>query len=118
MQFCHTHYSFRYGTIAPKELIERAIAAEYEAIVIADINNTSAILNSIRLGQNKGLNVVPGIDFRNGVQQRFVAYCQRIMTGFPRIERVANSTSTRQGRNPRTGAQTAQLLHHLPVCGV
>jgi DNA polymerase III alpha subunit len=31
MLICHTYYSFRYGTIAPKELIERAIAAEYDA---------------------------------------------------------------------------------------
>jgi DNA polymerase III alpha subunit len=81
MQFCHTYYSFRYGTIAPKELIERAIAAEYEALVIADINNTSAILNSIRLGQNKGLNVVPGIDFRNG--------CSSALWVLPRIMRVS-----------------------------
>ena len=73
MQFCHTYYSFRYGTIAPKEVLERAIAADYESILIADINNTSAILNSLRMAQIKGINVVPGVDFRTGVKQHFVA---------------------------------------------
>jgi error-prone DNA polymerase len=116
MQFCHTHYSFRYGTIAPKELIERAIAAEYDALVIADINNTSAILNSIRLGQNKGLNVVPGIDFRNGVQQRFVAIAKN-NTGFYELNELLTQHLHQKAEIPERAPKLPNCYIIYPFAG-
>jgi predicted metal-dependent phosphoesterase TrpH len=116
MLICHTHYSFRYGTIAPKELIERAIAAEYEAIVIADINNTSAILNSIRLGQNKGLNVVPGIDFRNGVQQRFVAIAKN-NTGFYELNELLTQHLHQKAEIPERAPKLPNCYIIYPFAG-
>ncbi len=90
MLFCHSYYSLRYGTVSPKEILQRAIHGNFSAIVLADINNTSAILNSLRMAQNKGINIVPGVDFRQGVKQLFVAIAKN-NTGFLEI----NTTLTR-----------------------
>ncbi len=61
-----------------------ALEAGYTHLLIADINNTSALLNSLRMAQQKGLCVVPGVDFRKGVTQHFVAIA-RNNAGFTEI---------------------------------
>jgi DNA polymerase-3 subunit alpha len=50
--------------------------AGYNQVCITDINNTSAVIDSIRLGAEIGIEVKIGIDFRDGVQQQFVAIAQ------------------------------------------
>ena len=73
---CHTYYSFGYGTYAIKELLAAVYNSGYRAFALTDINNTSAILETLRLTQNKPLKAVVGIDFRNGVQQQYVGLAQ------------------------------------------
>ena len=70
---CHTYYSFCYGTISIDEILEELPKYGYKEFVISDINNTSACLDIIRKGTEKGLRPIAGIDFRNGVQQQYVA---------------------------------------------
>jgi DNA polymerase-3 subunit alpha len=82
--FSHTYYSFTYGTIAPRQLLQMAVAGGFEAIALADINNTSAVLDCLRLAQNMPLHVVPGIDFRTGAKQHFVGLA-RSNAGFKAI---------------------------------
>ncbi len=69
---CHTYYSLRYGTIKPERLL--AIAAEngIQTLALTDINNTSACLDFVRLSSKYKIKPVLGVDFRNGVQQRFI----------------------------------------------
>lgn len=69
---CHTYYSFGYGTYAIKELLAAVYNNGYRTFALTDINNTSAVLETLRLTQNKPLKAVVGIDFRNGVQQQYV----------------------------------------------
>ena len=69
---CHTYYSFCYGTLAPKDLLNHVYKNGYNSLVLADINNTSAVLEALRLTENKIPKVIPGIDFRNGVRQQYV----------------------------------------------
>lgn len=82
----HTYYSFKFGTWKPENLIKQVIDWGYESLCVTDINNTSACLDSMRLGQKHGLKVIPGVDFRNGVQQQFVAIAQN-NRGFENINR-------------------------------
>ncbi len=85
---CHTYFSFCYGTLSPDELLHEAVSKGYSTYVLADINNTSAVLDSLRLAKERlaaaknvdglpaagaAIKVIPGIDFRNGVQQQYVA---------------------------------------------
>jgi len=69
---CHTYYSFCYGTLSIPELMEEVTQKGYSRFVLADINNTSACLETLRLCQEQGINAIPGIDFRNGVRQQYV----------------------------------------------
>ena len=68
----HTYYSLRYGTIAPKELLELASKLKINTLVLTDVNNTSANLEFVRLARNYQIKPVLGVDFRNGVKQQFV----------------------------------------------
>ena len=69
---CHTYYSLCYGTLSPDDLMEELTASGYKTFVLTDINNTSALLDTLRTCKEKGLQAIPGIDFRNGIQQQYV----------------------------------------------
>ncbi len=69
---CHSYYSLRYGTMATKELLEKAQSHEINSLCLTDINNTSACLDFIRLSEKFDIRPIIGVDFRNGAQQQFV----------------------------------------------
>ena len=69
---CHTYFSLCYGILNPKELLLLAKQNGYESFVLADINNTSAVLESLRLSHEYDIKVKVGIDFRNGIQQQYI----------------------------------------------
>jgi|TARA_B110000046_G_scaffold84792_1_gene92875 DNA polymerase-3 subunit alpha len=69
----HTYYSFKYGAIAPEELLKQAKEWGISVLALTDINSTSASLNHVRIAHKYGIKPVLGIDFRNGAQQQFVA---------------------------------------------
>ena len=69
---CHTYYSLRYGSIAPKQLLSMASEHHLNTLVLTDINNTSACLDFVRLSSNYNIKPILGVDFRNGAQQQFI----------------------------------------------
>lgn len=69
---CHSYYSLRYGTMATKELLEKAKSHKVSSLCLTDINNTSACLDFIRLSEKFDIKPIVGVDFRNGAQQQFV----------------------------------------------
>lgn len=73
---CHTYYSFGYGTYSIKELLTAVYNNGYRTFALTDINNTSAVLETLRLTQGKIVKPVIGIDFRNGVKQQYVGLAQ------------------------------------------
>jgi DNA polymerase III subunit alpha len=70
---CHTYFSLCYGALSPEDMLFAVKNAGHNQVCITDINNTSAVIDSIRLGAEIGIEVKIGIDFRDGVQQQFVA---------------------------------------------
>jgi len=68
----HTYYSLRYGTIAPRELLERLQTLGVQHFALTDINNTSASWEILRMAPEFGIQVALGVDFRNGAQQQFI----------------------------------------------
>lgn len=81
---CHTYYSFCYGTIPTEDLLKELPKHGYTEFVISDINNTAACLDAIRKSKEYGLRPIVGIDFRNGVQQQYVAIAKN-NAGFKEI---------------------------------
>lgn len=69
----HSYYSFRYGTFSVEQLLELAQKKGHESIAITDINNTCGALSFVRLATKYGIKPIVGVDFRNGVDQLFVA---------------------------------------------
>ena len=80
---CHTYYSFKYGTMSPKELLCEAnsscrntpsmcVPTEIK-FALTDINSTSGCLYHAMQFQNAGLPIIMGIDFRTGNRQDFIA---------------------------------------------
>jgi DNA polymerase-3 subunit alpha len=72
----HTYFSLRYGTIKPKDLLELAQELSINTLALTDINTTSACLDFVRLAPNHNIRPVLGVDFRNGVQQKFILLAQ------------------------------------------
>lgn len=69
---CHTFYSLCYGTLSPEELLDDLAKNGYDHILVADINNTSAVIDSLRLANENGIKVSIGIDFRNEIDQQYL----------------------------------------------
>ena len=69
---CHTYYSFCYGTLSIVELLNGVKQKGYSSFVLADINNTSACIDAIRMSEQQGIKAILGIDFRNGIKQQYV----------------------------------------------
>ncbi|MCF6358892.1 MAG: PHP domain-containing protein, partial [Draconibacterium sp.] len=70
---CHTWFSLRYGAIPPEELLKELSEKGFTSFALTDINNTSASLDFIRLANRFDIKPVLGIDFRDGIDQKFVA---------------------------------------------
>ena len=73
---CHTYYSFGYGTISIDQLFAEVKHKGYSSFVVSDINNTSAIIDSQRLIKDYNIKAIPGIDFRNGIKQKYIGIAQ------------------------------------------
>tara|TARA_R110002050_G_scaffold300722_2_gene471896 strand:- start:34291 stop:37281 length:2991 start_codon:yes stop_codon:yes gene_type:complete len=78
----HTYYSLKYGTISPRELLDEMLRNKVTSFALTDINNTSALLELLRLAQSEKIKIVAGVDFRNGAQQQFVALAKNNLGWF------------------------------------
>ena len=70
---CHSYFSLRYGAIKPEKLLEELSARGYSSFALTDINNTSASIDFVRLATKYNIKPVLGVDFRNGIEQKYVA---------------------------------------------
>jgi error-prone DNA polymerase len=68
----HTYYSLRYGTYAPRELLETFKLVGIRRFALTDINNTSACLELLQMASEFDIKVALGVDFRNKAQQKFI----------------------------------------------
>jgi len=69
---CHSYYSMRYGTRSEGQLLDLAELNEITYIALTDINSTSAIMNFLKEAKGRGVWPVVGVDFRNGITQRYI----------------------------------------------
>ncbi|MBX9448879.1 MAG: PHP domain-containing protein [Taibaiella sp.] len=68
----HSHYSLRYGTIKPDVLADQLLAHGYETVVLTDINNSTGVLDFIRIGWEKGIRPLAGMEFRDGDRMLYI----------------------------------------------
>ncbi|WP_199120299.1 DNA polymerase III subunit alpha [Pedobacter sp. ASV28] len=60
----HSHYSLRYGTMSIEKLIDEGLARGINQMVLTDINNSTGIMEFIRLCREKGIKPIGGLEFR------------------------------------------------------
>ena len=60
----HSHYSLRYGTMSIEKLVEEAIARGINQMVLTDINNSTGVMEFIRVCRESGVKPIGGIEFR------------------------------------------------------
>ncbi len=69
---CHSYFSLKYGTLSVEQLLAEAQRCGVKKLALTDINNTSAVLDFIRLAPKYAVEPVVGVDFRRGNVQCFV----------------------------------------------
>lgn len=104
---CHTAYSFCYGTLSIKELLDEIKLNGYDSFVLTDINNTSACLDTVRSAGERGLKPILGIDYRNGTKQKYVGIA-RNNAGFKEL----NEHLTAHLHSTKNFDDTAPEFHH------
>ncbi|WP_316842312.1 DNA polymerase III subunit alpha [Pedobacter gandavensis] len=60
----HSQYSLRYGTMSIPKLIAEALSFGITQLVLTDINNSTGIMEFIRICDEKGIKPIGGIEFR------------------------------------------------------
>ena len=65
----HTYYSLKFGTLSPKELLLEMQQLGVDSFALTDINNTSALLEMLRLAQETQVRIIAGVDLRIGAKQ-------------------------------------------------
>lgn len=94
----HSCYSLRYGLASPKEILALCQHNAYDCAALTDINNTSGCLNFIRLASQYNIRPVIGIDFRNDIDQLYLALAKN-NDGFEEINSYL-SAHLIQNRHP------------------
>ncbi len=111
---CHTYYSLGYGTLSVPHLLEQLQTAGYTQAVLADINNTSACLEALRMAPNYNLNLQLGIDFRNHTQQQFIAIAQN-NAGFHELNAYLSNMLAQKKTFPKRAPEFKNSLVVYPL---
>ena len=69
---CHSWFSLKFGTISPEKLLKELYNKGFTNVALTDINNTSASIDFVRLAPQYNIRPILGIDFRNGIQQKYI----------------------------------------------
>jgi DNA polymerase-3 subunit alpha len=69
---CHSYYSLRYGTMSVEQLVQKALAAGTDTIVLTDINNSTAIPEFAGECIKNNIRPIAGIEFRNDNEFQYI----------------------------------------------
>jgi DNA polymerase-3 subunit alpha len=87
---CHSWFSFYHGTLSIENLLTEAQRFGVKKLVLTDINNTSGVLDFIRLAPKYDVEPAVGVEFRNGNDLKFIAIASN-NEGFEEINRFLSS---------------------------
>lgn len=61
---CHSYYSLRFGTLSIDNLVALAKDRGHKHMVLSDINNSTGIIDFVKLAKKTNINPIAGIEFR------------------------------------------------------
>ena len=109
----HSYYSLRFGTLSLQDLVSGMLAGGYDTAVLTDINNSSGSLDFIKLGRAAGLNLLAGMEFRNGDQLCFVAIAKNEQ-GFREINEYRTKLNLENRAIPERAPEFEQVFVIYP----
>lgn len=111
---CHSWFSFHYGTLPVETLLEEARRLGIRKLVLTDINNTSGVLDFVRLAPRYGVDPVVGVEFRQGDTVKFIGIAKN-NEGFEELN-VFLTECLRQGaaHGQSSGSRDALLPDDIP----
>jgi error-prone DNA polymerase len=62
---CHSYYSLRWGTLSVEKLVEAAKALNIQTLTLTDINNSTGIMDFVKICRENAIRPVAGIEFRD-----------------------------------------------------
>ncbi len=112
----HSQYSFKYGTLTPKALLEEAERCGVDTLVLTDINTTAACLNFVRLAAKTKVKPILGIDFRNSADQQFIGIAKN-NEGFKALNDFLSHQLHEELPIPERAPQLPETLIIYPFSG-
>lgn len=95
----HSYYSLRYGVISNEDLVKSAIQHGYEALAITDINNTSGVLEFVKLCFENNIKPIAGMEFRRGDDLLYIALA-RNNQGYREINELMTGCNINRSKLP------------------
>ncbi len=115
---CHSWFSFRYGTIAPSELVEIAVRQGAKVLALTDINNTSAIFDFISSCAQKGIQPIVGIEFRDNQHKLLYTGLAKNNAGFRELNEFLSAHRTARLPLPATAPAFNNAYIIYPYTGI
>lgn len=112
MILAHSHFSLGYGVLSEREIMDELTEGGHEVWVFADINNTSAAANALRLAEKQNRKTILGVDFRDGAERRFCALAKN-PSGWQEINAYLSTLLIHN--EPRKPAIRAPKWNHVYV---
>ncbi|PIQ27522.1 MAG: DNA polymerase III subunit alpha [Bacteroidetes bacterium CG18_big_fil_WC_8_21_14_2_50_41_14] len=103
----HSYYSLRYGTCSIEQLLEQATALGVKSMALTDINNSSGILDFVRLAQEAGIKPVAGMEFRDGDKLLFIGIA-RNNKGFMELNDFMTAINLKEKEFPNGNMSSLQ----------
>lgn len=86
---CHSHFSFKHGTLSIEELVALARVHQVHTLALTDIHSMAGCYQFARQCQAEGIKPVVGMEFRRGHELMYVALAKNMM-GFAEINRFCS----------------------------
>jgi DNA polymerase III alpha subunit len=130
---CHSYFSLRYGTLSLEKLVEEAVKYHVPALALTDINNSTGIMDFVKICKEKGIKPIAGIEFRKGDELLYIGLAknnegfrelneflthytlcnQQLPDRMPEFENVAVIYPLRTGELVNWRTEDKNKTHHL-----
>ncbi len=111
---CHTNFSLKYGTSKVESLVARAQELGITALVISDINNTSACFDFYKECIERNINPIFGIEFRNADTWLFTCIAKD-NEGFREINEFLSEYNFKKIELPKRAPEFEQVITIYPT---
>ncbi len=107
----HSYYSLRYGVISSEDLVLSAVKNGYRAMALTDINNSSGVLEFVKLCIENNIKPLVGMEFRHEDDFLYIALA-RNNNGFREVnELMTNSNLSKSGLPLRPDFMNSYIIY-------